>query len=712
MSLTDQHRKSILDGLNEAQTYAVTQGKGPMLVIAGAGTGKTRTLVHRVAHLVEQGVDANSILLLTFTRAAASEMLTRARELNPACADVQGGTFHSVAHRLLRTYGESIELPRSFTIIDPADVQQIIKGVVAELGVKQKGDRKFPRNRTIADLISKSRNLELSLEETLFRHAEQLAGYLDRLERVAKAFTQAKRDQALVDYDDLLFLTEELLKTQPHVRKELGHRWRYILVDEYQDTNAVQARLLEWLTTEHQNVMVVGDDAQSIYAFRGARVENILEFPKRFINTKVVKLERNYRSTQPILDLTNEVISRAEEGFAKNLYTEKTGGVRPELLRPREQKAQSRQVMERIRELLDQGVRPKEIAVIFRAGRDSFDLESALRAERLPFVKYGGINFVALSHVKDVMAHLRVLANPLDFLSWQRLLMLLPKVGPKTAQQIIAYLVDLNSPEEYGPKLASLPQATKYPGLKTLSELFVSLARPNAEPIRLMEEVLEYYEPICVDAYEDYPRRLKDLKELPGLASQSSTLWEFLADTVLDPPAGEPGEVPADPLTLSTAHSAKGKEWPHLFVIWASEGRFPAFAAMDDPQAVEEERRLMYVACTRAAKSLTIFSPQEQYFEGTGFRRLDVSRFLDDLPPEMLKKPQKGPIFPVPEPSSPESRGSMSQARPYKVGAKVSHQAFGQGKVMGYKGNDKILVHFGSHGLKTLMLRLANLSSV
>jgi len=700
-----------LKGLNEAQRHAVSLGKGPILVIAGAGTGKTRTLVHRVAYLVERGELPESILLLTFTRRAAEEMLVRARALNPACAAVPGGTFHSVCHRLLRAYGERIGLSQRFTVIDPADCQQIIKGAVEELGLKQAGERRFPKSRTMADLISKSRNLELSLEDTLEAHAAHLLDYGDRIAAAAKAYEQAKREQHLVDYDDLLFLTEKLLQDRRDLRQDLHQRWRHLLVDEYQDTNAVQARLVELLTGPERNVMVVGDDAQSIYAFRGARLSNILEFPQTFPGTRLVKLERNYRSAQPILDLTNAVIAQARRRYDKRLYSEKSEGPKPELLRARDQRGQSRLVVERIVKLLDRGVKPERVAVLFRAGRDSFDLENELRAERLPFVKYGGIRFVELAHVKDAMAHLRVVANPMDFLSWQRLLMLIPGVGPKTAQQIIAHLVADGEPQDYASRLAGAPQAGRFPQLAELTALMEDLRQPDLSPVKAVEEVLDYYAPICQEAYEDYPRRLKDLEELPALASQHTNLAEFMAEVVLDPPEA-PGQSPlaARPLTLSTVHSAKGKEWDHVFVLWASEGRFPAFPSLEDEEALEEELRLFYVACTRAARELVLLAPREHYFEGTGWRPMPVSRFVDEVPPSLMSQPAAGPVFQVPEPDAqPASRGNQSQARAFGVGQKVKHRTFGRGKVMGYQGEAKIIVYFEKFGLKILLLEFANL---
>ncbi len=712
----DRPASPALAGLNEAQRHAVSLGDGPVLVIAGAGSGKTRTLVHRVAWLVEQGVPPHSILLLTFTRKAAQEMLSRARNLHPGCAGVEGGTFHSLCHRLLRQYGRRLELPPNFTVLDRPDSEQVVKGVVEELNLKEKGDKRFPKARGLMELISKARNLELELGETIERFAGHLAGYQDQILAAAQGYAQAKQAQALVDYDDLLFMAEDLLRHQPEVRGELQRRWRHLLVDEYQDTNAVQARLVQLLCDKRHNVMAVGDDAQSIYAFRGARVQNILEFPAKFPGARLVKLERNYRSTQPILDLTNAIIAEASQGFAKHLYTRQGQGPKPELVRTRDERGQSRAVVERIRRQLDAGARPEQIAVLFRAGNDSSDLEIELTAEGMPFVKVGGLRFLEAAHIKDALCHLRVAANPQDFLSWQRMLTLLPGYGPKKAQAVIAHLVQATPPPGYAVALSALPAALASQEMGELAILMGQLTSPGLTPLEAVELVLAYYEPICRDAFEDHPRRLRDLEELPNLARAYDNLSDFMAEVVLEPPGARGEELTGDRLTLTTIHSAKGLEWEHVFLLWATEGRLPAGPSLGDPEAIEEERRLMYVACTRARQSLTLIAPREYYVRGQGVTPVGLSRFLDQAPEGLLQKEAAGPVFDVPPtlgaaPSVPQSRGGQRQTRPFPVGVQVRHATFGVGKVMGYQGERKIMVHFGRHGLKILMLQFANLQA-
>ncbi|CAO0821304.1 DNA helicase II / ATP-dependent DNA helicase PcrA [Desulfarculales bacterium] len=581
--------------------------------------------------------------------------------------------------------------------------------------LKDKGDKHFPTPRSLCDIISRSRNLELGLEEAVEAFAPQYEPYIPQVLGIAKGFFAARRRQALVDYDDLLFMGEELLREHVEVRRDLERRWKHLLVDEYQDTNAVQARLVALLAGEHNNVMVVGDDAQSIYAFRGARLQNILEFPQKFPGARLVKLERNYRSSQPILDLTNQIIAQAHECFEKQLFTEQGGGSKPRWLRPRDERAQSREVLKSIQELLASGVPPERIAVLFRAGNDSSDLEVELTAEGLAYVKVGGLRFLEASHIKDVLSHLRIIANPQDFLSWQRVLMLLPGLGPKKAQQIMAQLALASPPPGYVVSLRHQPQAEQVPQLMELALLLERLNAPGLSPLEATEAVLEYFDPLCRQLYENYPRRLRDLEELPGLARNYGSLTELIAEVVLELPSNRSEEQETGRLTLSTIHSAKGLEWDHVFVIWLGEGRLPAGPTLHDPQALEEERRLLYVACTRARQGLTLLSPREYYSRGQGLTPVRPCRFLEDLDPGLMDMPRVGPVFNVPPLApgpTPTSRGSQRQNRPYVVGSLVAHASFGQGKVMGYKGDNKILVHFGRLGLKILLLDYAKLEAL
>jgi DNA helicase-2/ATP-dependent DNA helicase PcrA len=706
---------SILESLNPAQRRVVTMGEGPILVIAGAGSGKTRTLVHRLAWLVEQGTSPANILLLTFTRRAAEEMLGRARLLQPYSRQVTGGTFHSLCHRLLRESGHLLGLPERFTVLDRADGEQMLRSIISEHGLKNKGDNRFPKPGTVLELISKGRNLELSFENIIEEYASHLLGYLGQLKELAAHYASQKQVFGLLDYDDLLYFTETMLRENQELRQRLGRRFRYLLIDEYQDTNAVQARLVDALACGHRNVMVVGDDSQSIYRFRGARIENILEFGQTFPGAQMIKLEENYRSSKSILDLTNHIIAGARQGFAKTLLSNKPEGSKPLLLRPRNEKEQSRLIVEQINRLHQQGASLGQIAVLFRSSYDSYQLEVDLAGCHLPFAKVGGSRFLEAQHNKDALAHLRVVANPYDFISWQRLLNLLPGVGNKRSQAITSRIAQAPASA-----LEILAQEKPTPQMKELISLMRALGAEDITPLAAVKSVLNYYEPICRDNFEDAPRRLRDLAEIAALAEPYQDLAQFMNDVVLEPPNQRLSAPEGEYLTLSTVHSAKGLEWEHVFIVWANQGRFPPLPALLDPLALEEERRLMYVACTRAASTLTIAAPRQQYSLGQGPVKLPLSIFVAEAPPDLLQSPAPD-VFKLPDwalektsaPGSgrafPRLLASAGEQASFPAGSLVRHPSFGPGRVMGHKGRDKIMVNFEQGGLKILLLKYAGL---
>jgi DNA helicase-2/ATP-dependent DNA helicase PcrA len=425
------------DELNPAQYEAVMTLDGPVLVIAGAGTGKTRTITYRVARLVEIGVNPESILLLTFTRKAAQEMLSRASLLLDArCDRVSGGTFHSFANLTLRKYAQLLKYDNSFTILDQGDAEDVINLLRTQEGYDRAKVR-FPRKQTLYEIYSKSINTETPIEEIVLN---EFPHYYEQVEDIVKLFriyNTYKAKHNLMDYDDLLLNLKRLLEEFDDVRKKLSNQYKYIMIDEYQDTNKLQADIVRLLGMEHRNVMAVGDDSQSIYAFRGANFRNIMDFPKDFPGTKIIKLEENYRSTQPILNLANEIIDRAREKYTKVLYTRKPGGELPVIVIAPSENHQSKFVVQKILELREEGIPLNQIAVLFRASYLSFDLEIELAKANIPFVKFGGFKFIETAHIKDIVAHLRVILNPNDVISWHRILLLLDGVGPRTAQKII-----------------------------------------------------------------------------------------------------------------------------------------------------------------------------------------------------------------------------------------------------------------------------------
>ena len=627
--------------LNEAQYEAVSFDQGPLLVIAGAGSGKTRTLTYRVARLVEAGVLPRTILLLTFTRKASQEMLQRAsRLLDGRCENVSGGTFHSFANAMLRRHAAHLGYDRSFTIIDRADMENLIVMLKKERGLGEK-DRTFPKKGTMASLFSRSVNKVMSLEDVIYDDYPHFEAHMDALEQLHHAYALHKSQHNLMDYDDLLVVFLRLLKEFPDIRQHISSDYEYIMVDEYQDTNQIQADIVYLLAREKNNIMVVGDDSQSIYAFRGAEIKNILSFPDHFPGTTVIRLEENYRSIQPILHLTNQIIDQAAYKYTKTLFSRKEGGTRPCLTMTSDENSQSRFIIDHIRDLSLQGVRLNRIAVLFRAGFHSFDLEIELGKEGIPFVKVGGFKFMDSAHIKDVLAHLKVIHNPNDSVSWHRILLLLNKIGPKGASRLFIDLKETGAGYRGLAHLKLRPVLAK--SVEQLKSLFNGLSPESMTIAGMGELIVEYYRPILSDRFDDYPRRERDLEQLLSIMERYHDLESFLTDMAIDPPsnsiegsfaANEPSD--ESRLTLSTIHSAKGLEWHTVFIIWALEGRFPAVRSQHKEDEIEEELRLMYVAATRAENNLYFICPGHAYDRATGMILNRPSRFLEDLPEDAL----------------------------------------------------------------------------
>ncbi len=632
------------EALNAAQFAAAAHRDGPLLVIAGAGSGKTRTLIYRVARLIESGAPPGAILLLTFTRRAAQEMLRRVERLiGERGGQVAGGTFHSFANTVLRRHGAAIGLKPGFTILDRSDMEDVINLLRGRMGFGTK-ERRFPKKGAIAEAISMARNKGRELKDELEADFAHLLEHEAEILAIAAAYETYKRERGLLDYDDLLYRLASLMREHEGVRNRLSDTYRHILIDEYQDTNAIQAELARLLAATHQNVMAVGDDAQSIYSFRGADFRNIMEFPKLFPGARIIKLEENYRSLQGILDLANEVIDRAAEKYSKALFTERRGEFRPVLVRARDEQTQSRFVAQRILELREEGVSLDEIAVLFRSSFHSFDLELELQRRDIPFVKRGGFKFIETAHIKDVLAHLRVIANPADAVSWMRALTLTPGVGARRAERIIESIVARERPEDAladAAAQAGLRAQAALDGCVRLAATLARLREAGRRPADQLADVIEYYAPLLREAHpDDYPKRERDLEHFQNLAERYRSLDAMLADMALEPPTDSIGDVLAvEPeeghVTLSTIHSAKGLEWRAVFVIWAAEGRFPGPMSAS-PEELEEERRLMYVAATRARDELYLTYPIHMFDRSLGYVMGRASRFLDDLPAEVL----------------------------------------------------------------------------
>jgi len=628
--------------LNPSQLEAVISREGPLLVIAGAGSGKTRTLTYRVARLVEDGVSPAAILLLTFTRKASREMLQRATQLlDRRCQEVAGGTFHSFANRTLRQYGSRVGITPDFSILDRSDAEGLISILRKELEISAT-QRAFPRKHTLANIFSRAVNKVKSIEDVIYDDYPHFLPSLEAIVAIFQAYGKRKIDHLFLDYDDLLVYLQRLLSDNAGIRDHLASMYRYVMVDEYQDTNKIQAEILYLLTGRDRNIMAVGDDSQSIYAFRGANFKNIIEFPQMFPGTRIISLEENFRSVQPILDLTNAIIARAKEKYTKNLFTRRTGGSKPVLVEAPDENSQSRFIVDKILELNRNGIPLDQIAILFRAGFHSFDLEIELSREGIAFIKVGGFRFAESAHIKDVLAHLRVISNPKDRINWYRLLLLVEKIGPKTAQTIYNAVVKEGT-GHLGLLTASF-KADGSEGIRQLKNLFADMDIQSLSVAEMGEKVVAYYMPILKENYDDHPKRAKDLEQLIGIMERYDNLEQFLTDMALEPPntSVEDARLVENPneesLVLSTVHSAKGLEWHTVFVIWALDGRFPSIHALQKEEEVEEELRLMYVAATRAKEALYFVYPQQIYDRGSGILLSHPSRFIDMMPDSILEK--------------------------------------------------------------------------
>ncbi|MCR5562087.1 MAG: ATP-dependent helicase [Desulfovibrio sp.] len=742
--------------LNEAQYAAVTSEAQSVLVVAGAGSGKTRTIVYRLARLAETGTDPASILLLTFTRKAAKEMLDRAEMLLPrGFSGVQGGTFHAFAYSVLRRHHPAWLGDRAFTVMDSGDITAALKQCRDTLRLG-KGDRAFPKTQTIAGLLSKARNKEEPLADILSREAFQLLPYADDLARLGRAYDEYRKDKGLMDYDDLLFELERLLETDAEAALPLRRRFRHVLVDEYQDTNLVQARLVRLIAapagdgSPPARVMAVGDEAQSIYAFRGANVRNILDFPSFFPGTQIVRLEENYRSVQPVLDVANSLLEHAAESFRKRLFTRRKGGEAVRLFVPMSDQTQANMVVRRVRELLDRFL-PEEIAVLFRAGFHSYNLELALNQAGIPFRKYGGLRYTEAAHVKDCLAFARLVLNPFDLPAFARVAAMHPGIGPRTVEKLHAIL---RSGDGAALEKALARHRDLADDLAFVNEIRTGQDRPDD----ILSAVLEHYEPRMAALYpEDWPHRKQGIEEVIQMAAGYNELDCFLADLTLESPEEDDTES-AGRIVLSTVHSAKGLEWNAVLLIDLVEERFPSRHALARPEAFEEERRLMYVACTRARKVLDLYAPATIYSRAErGTQHAVQSPFLRELEAGLTERwvegfggrlsraggrpeemPDKGAQRPVPRfdtpavtpgamrkdvfhvqdmsgnfphrsavPTAGEPDAEEQPRSSLAVGETASgycrHRIFGRGKILRRLGPDKVQVNFSGFGLKVIL---------
>lgn len=645
LDLTSSHSKiDYLAELNDQQYAAVTAPNGHILVLAGAGSGKTRVITFRVAWLIEQGVPFSSILLLTFTNKASFSMLSRIESLlNIPTNQIVGGTFHSVANRFLRKYAEVLDFPNDFSILDESDALSLMRRSRKKYLPAHK--KNFPTAKIIYNVYSSSINHNISVTDAIFKFHIEHADKLDEFEKIIHDYFNEKRLAKSMDYDDLLSNFYRLLAENPNICLSISKQFEHILVDEFQDTNPIQARLCNLLCKEHGNLFVVGDDAQSIYSFRGADYKNIIDFPKSYDDVRIFKLETNYRSCPSILHFANKIMEPAVDAFDKTLRPVREEDFKPAIVNVHDGNEQARFVAGLIEDKINEGYLPSDIGVLYRSHRNSQEIEFELTRAGIPYTLRGGLRFIERAHVKDVTAYVSILFNPRDFASWERVLNQCSGVGDTTIERII---VDLQSSHEHPFTMflsMSVARVTHHgqESLKTLKQFLKSiLGLIEGSPQELIKQISEYVKPYLDVTYERVNQRMEDISQLATYSSKFNSVQEFASDLALQSGFLELDDTNIDvdsKVVLTTVHQAKGLEWKLVFVIWAIEGSIPHMMCFNDPHQLEEERRLLYVAVTRAKDELYISCPQvfSDNFKGI-LRFCRPSRFLDEIEKSYYEK--------------------------------------------------------------------------
>jgi DNA helicase II / ATP-dependent DNA helicase PcrA len=637
--------------LNEEQRRVVLEPGGPMLVIAGAGSGKTRTLTYRVARLIETGVKPEGILLATFTNKAARSMLNQVRELVPAdLSRLLGGTFHHNGHFMLRAHAERLGYSRNFSILDTDDARQLISTCMADAGIDTKGAT-FPKAGVLYGMLSLAANTAADLSSIVAERYPFFSHRLEDIVKVAALYDVRKHQSSFMDFDDLLLNWRRLLLECPDVRERYGERFEHLLVDEYQDTNLIQAEIIDLLASRHRNLMVVGDDSQSIYAFRGANFANIMSFPEKYPDCRIFKLETNYRSTPEILHLANLSIVNNENQFAKSLRAVREAGVRPVVVPARNTLQQAEFVAQRILELHRSGVPLAEMAVLYRAHFHAMDVQMELTRRCIPYEIRSGVRFFEQAHIKDVVSYLRILENSRDELAWKRIFGLYPKIGKKTAEKLWKFLAESGetleaaSTEEF---LKAVSKAARE-GLAKFQQL-LKILRKEAPGASFLPDLINLildqgYRTYLQETFTDVISREEDLEQLAEFAGKFSSLEDFLSElsllTNMDADGHDDedsGELSENKIILSTIHQAKGLEWSVVLLVGCAEGMIPLDRALREDGGEAEERRLFYVAATRAKDYLYLCYPQTDYSRWAGFANLTPSRFIRELIPTSRKK--------------------------------------------------------------------------
>ena len=633
--------------LNPEQLSVVTAGDGPILVLAGPGSGKTRTLTYRVAHLIERGIPADRILLVTFTVKAAREMLDRVERLLTFRPEgLWGGTFHHIGNLLLRRHADAIQRTPAFGILDEEDAKDLVNACVSDLKVPVTKTR-LPQAGVLEAIISMAANTRSPLEEVVTQRYPQFMELLPFIQRVAAAYQERKQKANVLDYDDLLTFLLKILQERSDLCARYGEQFRYVLVDEYQDTNRLQFELIRQLSGVHKNILAVGDDAQSIYAFRGAEVRNILGFPEIFPGTTIFRLETNYRSTPEILSLANASIRFNSRQFQKELKSVQDSGPLPAVIPLINVKQQAAFIAQRVLELREEGTPLQEMAVLFRARFHSAELELELTKRNIPYIVRGGVRFFEQAHIKDVLAHLRLIANPHDELAWQRVLQLQEGIGAGYARKIWELLAPSANPLQeavQGKELVNSLPARAGAAWKQLLRTLQGISNPSIArlPAEMILIVLRSgYEAYLAKQFKDPKDRREDLEQLINLAANYDSVNRLIEDlTLRESFKGESlrgWQEPDEFLVLSTIHQAKGLEWRSVFLVGLSDGQFPHPKSIEDSDELEEERRLFYVAVTRTKRELYLTYPLTRYSYERGEILMRPSLFLQELPEDLCE---------------------------------------------------------------------------
>jgi len=623
--------------LNQEQLKVVLHADGPCLVLAGAGSGKTRTITYRVAYLLEHGVSADNILLLTFTNKAAKEMMSRVETLLGSYpVGLWGGTFHSVANKILRLYADGIGYTSKFSILDSEDSESLIKSIIKELGVDT-SERRFPSAAKLHGMISYARNAGRTIADVIEHHHEHFFNLIPTIECIAEVYEIRKRQADAMDFDDLLIRLRDLLREQPGVCNRLATQFEYMLVDEYQDTNVLQAELIRMLSSVHKNILVVGDDAQSIYSFRAAEIKNILSFPNQYGQTKTFRLVTNYRSSPEILMIANASIKNNRQQFEKELSAMRSNMEKPQLVPANTTSQEAQFIAQQILTLHEQGIPFREIAVLFRAAFHSQALEFELMRRDIAYEYRGGLKFFERAHVKDLIMFLRLCANIKDEVAWMRVLGLQTGIGLVTAQKMFAHIREYQTLKEVAnAQIGSGSRAVS--AWKTLAITLAKLAE-STQPSHMIRQIIAGdYRDYLEAEYQDFMDRLEDIEQFAIFADQYKDLTSFLADVSLTSDYGvleEETHGDEERVILSTVHQAKGLEWDAVFVMNLVDGKFPNGRALEERDGLEEERRLFYVATTRARKFLTYTYPQMS--DSDTMLLSHPSMFLQELDPDLLE---------------------------------------------------------------------------